>query len=168
MGLDMYLLGKVYIGGRYNKIITDKFEYDTKTSFSVDRGEKPNIVTLPTDKISEIVYDIGYWRKANQIHGWFVKNVQGNTDDCKEYFVDTEKLDELKSICNKLLSTKDREDAEELLPATSGFFFGDTDINTDDYWQNYWEDLEYTIKIIDTALEYIDKYGMCIYYTSSW
>ena len=27
----------------------------------------------------------GYWRKANQIHKWFVDNVQGGIDDCRPY-----------------------------------------------------------------------------------
>ena len=30
-----------------------------------------------------------YWRKANAIHGWFVKNAQQGIDDCRTYSVDT-------------------------------------------------------------------------------
>ena len=26
--------------------------------------------------------EVGYWRKANAIHGWFVRNVQNGKDDC--------------------------------------------------------------------------------------
>ena len=28
------------------------------------------------------VIEVGYWRKANQIHNWFVENIQNGIDDC--------------------------------------------------------------------------------------
>ena len=31
---------------------------------------------------SRIIEQVGYWRKANQIHNWFVENVQDGEDDC--------------------------------------------------------------------------------------
>ena len=36
--------------------------------------------------------EVGYWRKANQIHKWFVDNVQDGVDDCGEYKVTKEQL----------------------------------------------------------------------------
>ena len=80
----------------------------------------------------------GYWRKANQIHGWFVENVQNGVDECKKTYVPKEKLIELKELCEDLLHTKDKQKAQELLPATSGFFFGSTDTNDKYYWECYW------------------------------
>jgi hypothetical protein len=44
---------------------------------------------------SEVIEEVMYWRKANQIHKWFVDNVQDGVDDCKEYWVSEEKLQEL-------------------------------------------------------------------------
>ena len=49
---------------------------------------------LSFDKIFEDgdFEDVGYWRKANQIHNWFVQNVQGGEDDCGIYEVSQAKL----------------------------------------------------------------------------
>jgi hypothetical protein len=46
--------------------------------------------------------EVCYWRKANQIHKWFVDNVQGGVDDCGEYLVTEDELDELRELCKKL------------------------------------------------------------------
>ncbi len=43
-----------------------------------------------------------YWRKANHIHGWFVDNVQGGTDDGRTYFVPWDKLRGLLKLCKKV------------------------------------------------------------------
>lgn len=45
-----------------------------------------------------------YWRKANQIHLWFVKNVQSDNDDCGRYYVTEEKLTELRDLCREVLA----------------------------------------------------------------
>ena len=103
-----------------------------------------------------------YWRKANQIHNWFVENVQGGVDDCKEYHVSQEKLKELVTLCKKVLLEKsvlqNKELAKELIPTTSGFFFGSTEY--DDY---YFEELQDTIN----ALENLDP-NCDYYYRASW
>ncbi len=53
--------------------------------------------------------------------------------------------------------------AKELLPTTSGFFFGDTD-----YDQWYIEDIANTIEIIQNVLETTDFDTQMIAYISSW
>lgn len=98
--------------------------------------------------------EVGYWRKANHIHNWFVKNIQDGIDDCAPHNVTYEKLLELKEICEKVLKTKDHT----LLPRGHGFFFGSVEI--DEY---YFEDIDQTIKIIN-ALEPNTNY----IYESSW
>jgi hypothetical protein len=105
--------------------------------------------------------EVGYWRKANQIHRWFVQNVQNGVDDCGEYKVTAEQLIQLYNICNEVLN--DHSLAEELLPAQSGFFFGNT--NYDDW---YFNDLEDTKRIIDEILEYKTYCLDDLYYSSSW
>lgn len=105
--------------------------------------------------------EVGYWRKANQIHRWFVQNVQNGVDDCGEYKVTEEQLIELRDTCNQVLN--DHSLAEELLPAQSGFFFGNTDY---DDW--YYNDLENTVKIIDEILENKQYCLDDLYYSSSW
>ena len=58
---------------------------------------------------------------------------------------------------------QDSSVAEELLPTTSGFFFGGT--NYDEY---YLDDIKETINIITHVLETTDFDKEMIYYVSSW
>lgn len=58
---------------------------------------------------------------------------------------------------------KDPSVAEELLPSTSGFFFGSTDY---DEW--YIDDIKRTIDIITKVLETTDFETQMLYYCSSW
>jgi hypothetical protein len=101
------------------------------------------------------------WRKANAIHKWFVKNVQGGVDDCGEYLVSPEKLKELSRLCKQCID--DVGKAEKLLPTSSGFFFGSTEY---DEW--YMEDLRDTSKKLDWALGEHPEKIYAFYYSSSW
>ena len=105
--------------------------------------------------------EVGYWRKANQIHKWFVDNVQNGVDNCGEYKVTKEQLIELRDTCNKVLD--DGNLAPELLPTRSGFFFGSTGY---DEW--YFNDIENTKRIIDEIIETKPDYLDDLYYGSSW
>lgn len=51
------------------------------------------------------IYEVVYWRKANQIHKWFVDNVQGSKDDCGRYRLTEKNLRDLLNICQKILDT---------------------------------------------------------------
>ena len=111
--------------------------------------------------IKELSYEAGYWRKANQIHKWFVDNVQGGVDDCGEYLVYTRALERLLELVNEVL--QDRDKAKELLPTTSGFFFGDIS-----YDESYFDDLINTKAIIENVLSIVELRKYDIYYSSSW
>ena len=88
-----------------------------------------------------------YWRKSNQIHQWFVQNVQGGKDNCEEYSVSLDQLKLLsKTIEPALVSTAA---ASELLPTSEGFFFG-----SQEYDEYYFEDLKNTKKQIDKIIAY--------------
>ena len=105
--------------------------------------------------------EVGYWRKANAIHKWFVDNVQNGVDDCGDYKVTKEQLIELYNVCDDVLN--DNNLAEHLLPTQSGFFFGMTEYN-----DRYFYDVEFTKELIDEILE---KKSYCLdnlYYSSSW
>lgn len=146
MGLDMYLTKKNYIGAEWaHRNVRGKVE--------ITIGGKP--CPIEFDKIHYIIEKVGYWRKANAIHGWFVKNVQGGKDDCKEYYVPFEKLIELKNLCQQAIEAKD---PETMLPPTSGFFFGSSEVDA-----YYREDLKYTIDLLSN----LDEKGE-YYYQSSW
>lgn len=99
-----------------------------------------------------------YWRKANQIHNWFVQNIQNGYDDCAEYSLDAYDILELRNDCAYVL--KHPEEAEDVLPTVGGMFFGSTD-----YGDWYWEEVERTMKELDEALK--EDYTN-FYYTSSW
>ena len=58
---------------------------------------------------------------------------------------------------------KDSAVAEELLPTTSGCFFGGTN-----YDQYYVEDIKHTIDVIKNVLETTNFDTQMIYYISSW
>lgn len=103
--------------------------------------------------------ELGYWRKANHIHKWFVGNVQNGIDDCGEYEVSAEKLNELLSVCRKVLETKNTDS----LPTVSGFFFGTTD-----YSEYYFETVKETIEIIKNAIASTDFETEKLFYSSSW
>ena len=47
--------------------------------------------------------EVAYWRKANQIHNWFVNNIQGGIDNCTYYEVTKEQLEDLLSVCKRVL-----------------------------------------------------------------
>ena len=109
-----------------------------------------------------IMEQVGYWRKANQIHSWFVDKVQDGIDDCDYHNeVTKEDLEELLDICRQVFF--DHSLADELLPTQSGFFFGGTE-----YDEYYFDDIEATMNIIKNVLETTDFDKEMIYYVSSW
>ena len=139
-----------------------------------------------------ILDEVAYWRKANAIHGWFVDHVQNGVDDCGDYEVTKEQLEELLETTNKVLDAselvsdqvyngetygddgwktnyiegkviKDPKVAMELLPTQRGFFFGGTD-----YDQWYHGDLLSTKEQLEKILKETDFENEIVYYSSSW
>lgn len=108
-------------------------------------------------KVEQGDREVAYWRKANQIHGWFVDNIQGGVDECQESPVTREQLDELRQLCIEAIDTKN----PKLLEPRGGFFFGGTDI---DNW--YWEDLRGTIAQLNKVLDLPEH--LEIVYQASW
>lgn len=104
--------------------------------------------------------EVGYWRKANQIHKWFVDNIQKGVDNCATYCVDRKDLQKLLETCQEVLRNPGR--AEELLPTKDGFFFGDTAY---DEW--YFYDIQDTIDICKWCLDERREYDY-FEYSSSW
>ncbi len=116
-------------------------------------------------KVSSIVEEAAYWRKANQIHRWFVENVQNGVDDCKEYYVDIEQLKKLVGICETVLAAKNDVLSASLLPPQEGFFFGGTEL--DEY---YYNDVSNTIDMLKECIinATVDNGSTDYYYQSSW
>lgn len=149
MGLDMYLNAKRYLYS-YNKEGGDgQLSEQVRELAKVPEGFD----------VKEIKVNAGYWRKANQIHRWFVNNVQEGKDDCDCYYVGRQDLIDLQALCNKVL--QDHSLAPTDLPTESGFFFGET---TYDDW--YYSDLSETVDILDKALSLSNEWEF--EYHSSW
>lgn len=190
MGLDMYLSKRHYV---------QNWEHngpEGQHQISVKKNKKV-VPYINTNKITYIIEEVCYWRKANAIHDWFVQNCQDGNDDCKEYWVSREQLQELYDACvlvrdnSKLVEGKvnngykfdsegnktpivedgklieDNSVAETLLPTTSGFFFGSTD-----YDEYYYEDIEHTIDVLGKELAIDYGNGSFsepeYYYRASW
>lgn len=150
MGLDMYLSKKTYV--KY-------WEHNGDNNYEVTVTKAGKPTNIDPKKVSYIVEEVGYWRKANQIHNWFVENVQDGRDECQESYVSREQLQSLLDICRIVKIDKDK--APQLLSTQSGFFFGGTEY---DEW--YFNDIDNTIEIIEEALS--DENADDFAYRASW
>lgn len=168
MGLDMYLYKKEYVKN------WEHTQPEHRYHITYAKGDGKPVEINP----SYLVTEVGYWRKANAIHRWFVDNVQGGVDECQHSYVDSEQLEELRDIVKQLLegiktvdgdvsngttyygdgriehhTTPGRivtnpELCDKLLPTQDGCFFGGTGY---DEW--YIQGLELTKEILDRVLK---------------
>ena len=153
MGLDMYLSKKIYIWANFNH---------TGAEGVIDITIKGKPVNINFNKVEYVTEEVCYWRKANQIHAWFVEHVQNGVDNCGNYEVSVDDLRELISDCKQVLDRP--ELAADILPTRSGFFFGSTD-----YDEDYFEELKYTVETLEEALKDLpDAAHVQFEYTSSW
>jgi hypothetical protein len=162
MGLDMYLQARKYVA---HFSFMDSPQYADRQEEAAQFDQIVEILKVqdlvdPGSPSAVVEVNVGYWRKANAIHGWFVENTQGGVDDCRDQYVTREQLQTLLDLVTKTLETKD----PVLLPPTPGFFFGTYDI---DEW--YWADLKHTRKMLTRVLsaEVLDD-AWSFYYHSSW
>lgn len=157
MGLDMYLTKITDVGAQWK-------HRNVTGSINIKVGE--NHLPIQFDRVSEIIESVGIWRKANQIHKWFVDNVQGGKDDCEEYDVEKSHVIALLKVCKEIKEGK--VVAAEALPTQPGFFFGPTD-----YDEYYMEDIDSTIGIMERLLVEDDRkdkdyFSFDLKYRSSW
>jgi hypothetical protein len=182
MGLDMYLNKMNYVKNWQHQ------PKETHHHVLVTQDGKPCTHIVPR-RITYVVEEVAYWRKANAIHRWFVGNVQDGNDDCRGYRVSRDQLSRLREDCGRVLAAstliaakitngeryengkmvpiledgktiEDASVAQELLPTQAGFFFGSTD-----YDEHYYEDLVYTRDVLDKLLA---EPGDEFEYHSSW
>jgi len=160
MGLDMHLTAERYLCP-YPK---DGPDAKIGEGIAALFPELASLDAKQDQRGKTISVQIGYWRKANQIHHWFVKNVQDGKDECQRAYVTAENLTELLAIVNAVLSAGDVGNAAMLLPTGSGFFFGSTEY---DEW--YFKDLEHTKAMLEGILGNAALLkDWDIYYQSSW
>ena len=152
MGLDMYLRKDIYVS-QYdfnNKPYSEPKKGNARFEFEYKDGHKKTI-DLDFERLASsggfhLQIPFCYWRKANAIHKWFV-DLSGREDDCSPIYVSGEQIQELVSLCKKVL--RNHSKADELLPTQDGFFFGGTD-----YDEYYFQDLQYTVdKLKDVDID---------------
>lgn len=190
MGLDMFLDKCNRKAWGYKDMDIDQIKVDMPALYE---ELKPLIVMRGEYHPWESFFtEVGYWRKANAIHKWFVDNVQDGIDDCAYYEVSKEQLEELLDICKTIKKSskmkkgkiqngttlkdgewvpimedgayiENPEVAAKLLPTQSGFFFGSTEY---DEW--YMQDITDTIAILTKAIETTDFDREMVVYSASW
>jgi len=142
MGLDMYLMRRHHIANYKH----DKEGQKLAKAICKAMGFKDGSFSLDVP--------VAYWRKANAIHGWFVKHVQNGRDDCGEYYVSKEQLKALRDLCQAIL---DGKKSKEEMPPIGVFFL------------YYKEDLRGTVTKLDAVLNSPDtSERTSFYYNSSW
>lgn len=164
MGLDMYLEARKYVSKIDNKATTDYDNPVLTENYKMVLELFPENANEYSDFAgAEVSLNIGYWRKANAIHGWFVENCAAGVDECQPIHVNPDKLRELRAIAEHLLENRTEAEARKHLAPAQGFFFGTYEI---DEW--YWNDLERTKKILDKAITLAEDNDCGIVYQASW
>ena len=177
-----------WCGGDESKVRTDLIDFYKQKKYTRH---------FDWDKDDSFAYDtifteIAYWRKANEIHNYFVEYVQHGVDDCGTYDVSKKQLEDLLYKCkeveriavlekSKVVNGYTFENGKEIpmyedgevivnaeevaaiLPTQGGFFFGSTD-----YDKYYMEDIKYTIDILEKILAETDFDTEAVCYRSSW
>jgi hypothetical protein len=107
MGLDMYLYAEKYVSKasdsmveRFPEYAEDNAIYDVVDSL-IGQG-------LPTPQFGGMTISrcVGYWRKANGIHGWFVRELADGVDECQRIRVEKDDLIRLRDQCLITLSNR--------------------------------------------------------------
>lgn len=84
---------------------------------------------------------MGRFKKTNQIHRWFLENIQNGVEDGRFYVVEEYQFKKLYKLCTTVDSNPDR--AEELLPTLKGF-----DIGSAKYDDVYFDNLKKVLIIL--------------------
>lgn len=184
MGLDMYLRAERYISGWEHANWEERERFASiiaATGVEAD-PESPSLTVRVT---------VGYWRKANAIHRWFVEKVQNGQDDCGDYGVTREQLVELRETCERALAAAHIAEGQPVHNGTTyragqdpeqHFVEGRAALNGEalaailptqpgfffgptDYDEWYIRNLEETVRLLDRVLT-IER--SCFYYHSSW
>jgi hypothetical protein len=164
MGLDMYLSIEKYIP-KYDWIKTRETDnlVENPDFKIISELVAPDLIDK-TDSAAgiEMKIPVGYWRKANAIHKFFVDECANGVDECQPINLTVEQLIVLLDKCKTVLENPSL--ANEVLPTQDGFFFGTTEY---DEW--YINDLNKTVDIIDKVLAGINNDVMLnVTYQASW
>ena len=169
---DMEKISKTFANGEpltiggygSGQIYFRNYEKNIKLDLDSEVIHKDYLVSKEeTAYVIEGDYEIAYWRKANQIRQWFVDHIdEFNEDDNGDYYkVTKELLEQLVKDCEITLNNHNL--AKEILPTSSGFFFGGTDY---DEW--YYEQLENTVQVLTEVIAETDWDNEVVTYHEWW
>ena len=110
--------------------------------------------------------EVYYWRKANSIHNWILKETGAPSD----FNVNDNDIELTKDMLIKFVEQaetvlRDRSDktSERLIPSCSGFFFGNTAY---DEW--YYKDIESTAEKFKQLISTFDFESYELVYSCWW
>lgn len=150
MGLDMYLEAKFHLPP-YSEELTPVRQVIGQAIGYTPPAEKPdNDPTLM--EITGVTVRVGYWRKFDPLHQWFVSNVLESYDDCRSAYVSPEVLVELEELLDQV--SDDPESASE-------HFVSEGDMPMSE------GDVDYTLKVVVQAKK-LQERGWDITYRASW
>lgn len=167
MGLDMYLLSLPKIHGMDFEEI--KLASAQLSKHEADQNEiyeklKPHIKNFRKLGISGfgLFEEVAYWRKANQIHNWFVENLH-NGVDAPLFTVEVTKvnLQELYNLCLNILTRRSRP--KEALPTKPGCYFGSTA-----YDSYFYREIGETKMTVENLLKHFNFETHYLVYQCSW
>lgn len=143
-----------------------EYSFIDKTKYAERVKEEPDNEELLIEwSPISVGEEVGYWRKFNALHNWFVQNVQDGEDDCGEYEITPAGLEQLEMTLEMVLDpkNKDMEAQQKLLPTKSGFFFGGTD-----YDSYYFNEAKETLELVKKLRKETDFDKYKFIYSSSW
>lgn len=200
MGLDMYLYAETYVS-KYN--YSDSFDKENGWSKSDnDEYTKVNSIgilgRLPTPEFGGITIAkcVGYWRKANAIHGWIVRNLANDVDECQQIPIEREDLIRLRDVCVNELFNRDKaspdeapieiNDSQDVPSLITDLMKSQANkpktnvldklalepingffFGSTEKDEYYYSTLEYTIELINSLLA-VDNDEVSYYYRASW
>lgn len=152
MGLDMYLRGEDYI-------------------FGFSKEPKPSVVcswlkeNVEAPEAKSVTFDLGYWRKHPDLHGFIVENFAGGVDECQR----------IELSADNITSIIQAAEGDRLAHGTEGFFFGQSpqkDAKSETERECYQQQLDEDLQIFKRALAWLadqpDGIWRSVYYEASW
>ncbi|WP_462411736.1 hypothetical protein [Neobacillus sp. Marseille-QA0830] len=167
MGLDMYLFSLPKISGMtYEEIKAADLNLSEHKANQdeVYQKVKPHLKHFNEfgHSWTSLYEEVAYWRKANQIHHWFVENLhEGKDEPVFTQELTKDNLKQLYDLCVRVL--KDFDHSPQILPTRPGPFFGSTS-----YGDIYYEQVMQTIILFDNLLKNFNFKTHYLLYQCSW
>jgi len=167
MGLDMYLCSLPRIEGMdYDEVHSTNVHLRELEEEQNDiyRKVKPHIKHFEEFGMSwkSLREEVAYWRKANQIHHWFVENLHNGQDETLfTEIVTKQNLEDLYNLCLKVLINKNNP--HDSLPTRGESFFG-----TYGYDDFYYRQIEDTKTLLENLLDNFNFETHYLIYQCSW